>query len=249
MVLAVVPARGGSKGVKNKNLRRIGDKSLVKIACDYALSEHEISQTIVSTDSNEVAREFASDEITEEFASLAQGKILLTEYGVYLHKRKAEHAGDYSSTIELVLDILSDKNLAEFESLLLLQPTSPFRKPGEVKKVIEAMTLTSTNSCVSAKLFNSPHPQKSFTLDPDGILEADKFQLLSVPRQKLQNMYVFDGAFYLSKIESICRNESLLAPRTSIYLREGVKTLNIDNEEDMKIAVAVAKDLLFHSGN
>jgi len=249
VVLAVVPARGGSKGVKNKNLRKIGHKSLVKIACDYAASEPEISRTIVSTDSYEVAREFAKEETFEEFASLANGKILMTENGVYLHKRKAEHAGDYSSTIELVLDILLDKSLTEFESLLLLQPTSPFRKPGEVKNVIEVMSLTSTNACVSAKLFNSPHPQKSFYLDSDGILEADKFQFLSVPRQKLQDMYVFDGAFYLSRVESIRKNRSLLAPRTSIYLREGVRTLNIDNEEDMKIAVAVARDFMDHSSD
>jgi len=54
---------------------------------------------------------------------------------------------------------------------------------------------------------------------------------------------VFDGTFYLSQIESIQRLKSLLASKTSIYLREGITTLNIDNEEDMKIALALVDKL------
>lgn len=241
MLLAVVPARGGSKGVKNKNLRKIGNRSLVQIATDYALSESEVSRTIVTTDSIEVVREFGDGNLVETFASLENGLSLKLSKDFYIHKRKPEHSSDSSPTIEAVQDILATLEISEFDSLILLQPTSPFREPGEVRRVIETLERTKTNSCVSAKRFDSPHPSKAFYLNENGILNADNFKFLAIPRQKLESLYVFDGAFYLAKIELIQRRNSLLDLSTSIYLREGTKTLNIDNEEDMEFAVALVQ--------
>lgn len=243
MLLAVVPARGGSKGVKDKNLRNIGGRSLVRIATEYALSEREISRTVLSTDSSDIAQELGNQNVVDTFLSLEYGGLLELTEKLYIHKRRPEHAGDNAPTIAAILDLLTSSNLCDFDSLLLLQPTSPFRVPGEVKEVIDTMVRTNTDSCVSAKRFDSPHPKKAFQLNEEGILEAEKFHSLAVPRQELESLFVFDGAFYLTRIESIQRRKSLLASRTSIYLRDGINTLNIDNEEDMMIALALVDKL------
>lgn len=238
MLLAIIPARGGSKGVKNKNLRKIGNKSLVQITTDYSKSEREINRTIVSTDVPEVVRDLGDENSEEAFVSLDCGSILQLSESLFVHKRRSEHAGDNSPTIDTIQDVLTANSDSRFDSLLLLQPTSPFREKGEVKRVIETLAQTETNSCVSAKLFDSPHPSKAFSLNSKGLLEAEKFQSLSIPRQQLETLYVFDGAFYLTRVESIKKHNSLLSASTSIYLREGPSTLNIDNEDDMTFAIA-----------
>jgi CMP-N-acetylneuraminic acid synthetase len=71
-------------------------------------------------------------------------------------------------------------------------------------------------------------------------LDAGELDKLATPRQELETFYVFDGAFYLAKVSSIMMNNSLLSPLTGIFLRKGIRTLNIDTEEDMKFASSLS---------
>ena len=77
MIVALIPARGGSKGVKNKNLRRISGSSLVQIATEFALENESIDRVIVSTDSIEIASEFLVASKKSEFLGLAEGQSML----------------------------------------------------------------------------------------------------------------------------------------------------------------------------
>lgn len=226
--------------VRGKNLRKIGNKSLVQNAAEFAENEPEIVRTIVSTDDYRIASEFGDQDTVNPFLRLPEGEMLRLRDNLFLHKRKVNHAGDDSRTVDTILDILSHEIMLGLNLVMLLQPTSPFRESGETQKVYNTLLRTNTETCVSAKLFDSPHPSKGFKLNEMGILESDKFPLLPVPRQLLEKMYVFDGAFYLTSIDTVKTRKSLLSPKTSIYVRSGLKTLNIDNEEDMKLAQLIS---------
>jgi CMP-N-acetylneuraminic acid synthetase len=240
MLIAVIPARGASKGIPNKNLRQIGGRSLVQIAADFALSCLNINKVIVSTDSVKIAHEFLSKSKSELFENLLEGKSLNVSSKLFLHKRRHEQARDSAKTVDTVIDIIKSEELHECDWILLLQPTSPFRDRSELDQIIQLATSKQVDACVSARLFDSPHPEKAFTLESNMLLDASKYQNLLRPRQDLGQYYVLDGSFYLSKVSSVIGNQSLISRSTAVFLRSGIKTINIDNQEDLEIAASVA---------
>ena len=245
MLIAVIPARGGSKGVLNKNLRHIGTLSLVQISANFALTCKAIDKVFVSTDSTEIAKEFLQNHEETLFENLKEGRSIPISEKLYLHKRKKSQAQDNSKTVETVMDIIENEKIDLNDLMLLLQPTSPFREQIELNKIIELMIMRNADSCVSAKLFDSPHPAKAFKLGPEMMLNTSVYEKLSSPRQELDSYFVLDGSFYLTKVSAILQNKSLLAPTAAIYLRSGLRTINIDNEDDMKIASIIASSNLF----
>lgn len=241
MLIAIIPARGGSKGVPNKNLRRIGEYSLVQISVNFALACNEIDQVFLSTDSTEIANEILPENQKKEFLKLKEGGTIVISERLLLHKRRREQASDRSRTVETVIDIIDEEKFDKKSWILLLQPTSPFRFESEVSELLELAHVKEVNSCVSAKLFDSPHPAKAFKVDRNMLLDAGELDKLATPRQELETFYVFDGAFYLAKVSSIKENNSLLSSSTGIFLRKGIRTLNIDTEEDMKFATSLSQ--------
>lgn len=240
MLIAIVPARGGSKGVPNKNLRRIGKSSLVQISVNFALACKEINSVFLSTDSDEIANEFLPANQKMNFLDLKEGGTIEISKRLKLHKRRKDQAGDKSRTVELVLDIIQEEKIDKDDWILLLQPTSPFRFETEISELLDLAKMKNVQSCASAKLFDSPHPAKAFKVDGNMLLDAGELDKLATPRQELETFYVFDGAFYLAKVSSIMMNNSFLSPSTGIFLRKGIRTLNIDTEEDMKFASSLS---------
>lgn len=236
MLIAIVPARGGSKGVPKKNLRRIGKSSLVQISVNFALACKEIDLVILSTDSHEIANEILTAKRRMDFLNLNEGGTIEISKRLKLHKRRKDQAGDKSRTVEMVLDLIQVEEIDQDDWILLLQPTAPFRFETEIFELLNLVKNKNIQSCASAKLFDSPHPAKAFKVDREMQLVAGELEKLATPRQELETFYVFDGAFYLAKVSSIMENNSLLSPSTGIFLRNGTRTLNIDTEEDMKFA-------------
>ena len=117
-MLAVIPARGGSKGVKNKNIQILNNKPLLFWSIERALESKKISDILISSDS-----EIILDMVHKAYESR-----------VRLHKRSDNLSQDNSKTIDL-LHHLSLKNKS-FQNIILLQPTSPLRKKGFIDKVI-----------------------------------------------------------------------------------------------------------------
>lgn len=241
MLIAIVPARGGSKGVPNKNLRRIGKSSLVQISVNFALACKEIDLVFLSTDSDEIANEILPANQNMDFLNLKEGGTIEISKRLKLHKRRTIQAGDKSRTVEMVLDIIQEEKINRDDWILLLQPTSPFRFETEISELLSLVRKKNLQSCASAKLFDSPHPSKAFKVDGEMQLDAGELDKLATPRQELETFYVFDGAFYLAKVSSIMLNNSLLSQSTGIFLRKGIRTLNIDTEEDMKFASSLSK--------
>lgn len=235
MLIGIVPARGGSKGIPGKNLLRLNGKSLVRIAIDFASDNPLIDRVILSTDSTLIAKEVLAED-PSIFEEANEGEVINLNDRLSIHKRKTLHSQDNSRTIETILDIFLSVGTNDGDQIILLQPTSPFREQNEVAKLVSTTKENRTTSCVSARLMDSPHPSKAFELNEEFILELSDLYSLSRPRQELKPLFIFDGAYYLTDIKELKRTESLLSERTSIFLRKGISTLNIDNEDDYLIA-------------
>ena len=189
-MLAVIPARGGSKGIKNKNLQILNNKPLLFWSIERSLESNKISKTIVSSDSNVILN------------------MVKATYGprVELHKRSKELSKDDSRTVEL-LQYLSKKNEA-FKDIILLQPTSPLRKKGFIDQVIlnhenskKKLTLTGfySTSYPFGEFDNLPRQKLKKRFYDDGNIYVFKSEVLKkgtwIP--ETWNQYENEFPFYL----------------------------------------------------
>ncbi len=177
-ILGIIPARSGSKGVLNKNIRLLNNKPLIQYTIECAKDTNIFDRIIVSTDSSEI----------EEIS---------TKLGVKVpFLRPPEFATDYSPTIDSViytLDQLHKVNGESFDLLMLLQPTSPLRN---VEDIVNSVKLLKNNatSLVSVNKIDEPHPFKMKVIYNDRIFPYIPGTDSSVPRQTLQSVYALNGA-------------------------------------------------------
>jgi len=238
--IALIPARSGSKGVKNKNLRKINGKSLVKRTYDHAKESLIFEKIILSTDSLKIAQEI-DPEISFELFDKNFDKIFEIGSQVLVHHRNPTLAQDLSPIRDLLFFIA--KNL-EFENLWMLQPTTPFRLNSEFLEVNS--TANSLNnqriewsSIVSCRLVSDVHPDRMLK-----IINSYAYPILetpivdNIPRQLLEPVYVKDGGFYLLKRNNLL-NQIMLGSKIVPFIRSGYKTINIDSLNDLKKAQKV----------
>ena len=233
-------------GITSKNLQPVGGVSLVKRTFEFAKNAESIERVVLSTDSYEILTECVPGQISRsEFLDLPQGSVTHISQRVYLHIRRSQDADPKSKTITAVLDFLAavQRENDWSSELLLLQPTSPFRSNSELKEMINTYLDKHYVSMVSGKLSESPHPEKSFELYPDSRIRVtpEILEKLESPRQILKELYVFDGAYYLSSVNHIEKNKSLISEKTQLFSRSGWCTLNIDNREDLELANYLAE--------
>ena len=241
-IVAIIPARGGSKGITDKNLQEISGRSLVEITVSYALRTQLCSSVIVSTDSEAIASKFLRKYSTGTFEALSANSFVPGEGCVLVHKRDAKHATSEARTGDLVLDILNHYEEQNTDKVLLLQPTSPFRSRDELEQILSDIDLSGARSCISAKRFDSPHPDKRIQVrDGKLVLKHDTIQLTTSPRQELDQYFAFDGGFYLTQVDRFMEQGTFIDEKTLIYVREGQWTINIDNKEDLEFARFVAE--------
>jgi len=234
--VALIPARGGSTAIKNKNLQEINGKSLVKIAWDQCNNSEIFDQILISTDSKEIANEVegGNDFNNAEVDSITK----ISDIG-FLHKRNSDDAGIYSLISELTFKIAS---LITHELLWIIQPTAPFRSKNEFEelKLITERELE-WSSIISVKDAETVHPLKMFFLNhflsPVITLDIDDSQ----PRQLLPKVCIKDGAFYILKAENL-KNRIFLGDKILPFIRSTDINVNIDNPEDLEIARFLYKD-------
>jgi CMP-N,N'-diacetyllegionaminic acid synthase len=236
MVLAFIPAKGTSQRVPEKNLRKLGNRSLVQRSLDYADAISEITSVVLSTDSAKVVEScepFKS--LATSFQHLEDGKSLISGKWI-LHKRCSKDASAVSRTIDAVLDFLMSHATSEI-NFVLLQPTSPFRQIEEWE-VISKLFHEKSSSIFSVHSVDSPHPEKSFQLLSNSRPDLDQQALsnLSSPAQILGQYFAPDGAFYFNKISQLIKTKSFIDLDSRVFIRKGLSTLNIDTEDDYEFA-------------
>ena len=211
-VIAVVPARSGSKGFPNKNMARIGGRSLLELAIEVGKDAALVEDVYVSTDSQEYA----------DVAAKAGARIA----GL----RPAALAGDAVKTSTVVTDLLRQLGIQD-GIVVLLQPTSPIRTPGDVDDVVRILEREDIDAVATVEALEEPHPEKVKRRNADGILESYIPGVSSeTPRQQLPTAYRLNGAIYAIRTSVLLAGETFLPPRT--YGHPIASAVNVDREED-----------------
>jgi CMP-N,N'-diacetyllegionaminic acid synthase len=212
-ILAIIPARSGSKGLPHKNIAKIGDVTLLELAVQVALRCPLISDVYISTDSAEYEQ------------------IGLNAGANSLGLRPAELASDTAKTTDVVLDILEKLN-KDYDYIVLLQPTSPLRTPQDIMNMVTAIEQSNAEAAVSVTLLEEPHPYKLKAIDENGyITPFIEGTTSEVPRQTLPAAYALNGALYVVEYKTFLEKRTFLPQRTLPYIMKD--NINIDTEADL----------------
>lgn len=219
-VLAVIPARGGSKGVPRKNIRDLAGKPLLAWSIEAAKRSDHIDRVIVSSEDGEildVAKAWGAD------VPFVRPELL---------------ARDETPGIDPILHAL--EQLPDYEYVVLLQPTSPLRTAEDIDRCIEQMLRAEAPCCVTVT-----EPAKSpywmYTLGADNRIEPLIQAEQVARRQDLPPAYALNGAVYVAETEWLKRSKSFLAAGVVAHIMPGERSLDIDTELDLYLAEAMLK--------
>ena len=220
-IIALITARGGSKGLPGKNVRPVGGKPLIAWTIEAALGSAAIKRVIISTDDEEIAR--VSREAGAEVPFLRPAEIARDDSP---HILTSEHA----------IRWLDQHGHERPDYLMLLQPTSPFRTTADVDAAIALARQHDAIAVVSVSEAK-PHPYKTYGLTPAGTLTT--FVPCDIPyrrRQDLPPAFTDNGALYLNRTESLLRDRTYIPADTVPYLMPPERSLDIDSAWDLLIA-------------
>jgi N-acylneuraminate cytidylyltransferase/CMP-N,N'-diacetyllegionaminic acid synthase len=220
-ILCVIPARSGSKGIKNKNIIKLGNKPLIAWPIKSALKSKYIDMVIVSTDSLKIAR-------------------IAKKYGAevpFLRPKKL--ASDSSTTIDVIKHALKffKKEEKYFDYILCLESTSPLTSAKDIDNSINILLKNSnkSNSIVGVSSCSSQHPEYLFYKKKNNLLKRYLNKKKYLRRQDLSNLYFIDGSLYLSKVKSLFLNNSFVSKKTISFIMPKHKSFEIDDYTDLLI--------------
>lgn len=219
-MIAVIPARGGSKGVPKKNIRQLLEKPLLAYTIEAARDAGVFQKVIVSTDSDEIAR-------------------IAREYGAEVpFIRPDDLSGDQASSDDAILHALEyfRKEGMVFGEVCKLQPTSPLRNAGHIAEAYRFFKENNYDFVVS--VCECEHsPLWSGTLREDGCMDDfmdEKYKRAC--RQQMKPYYRLNGAIYMGKTECFVREKSFLGKGCYAYVMGQEESVDIDSPLDFLIA-------------
>jgi CMP-N,N'-diacetyllegionaminic acid synthase len=241
--VVVIPARGGSEGIKNKNIQEVGGQPLVIRSLSHALEFNSSFSIIVSTDSQVIL------DVVTDFLGLSQLKLMDLKFDsihdlgpIAVHYRSQEFS-DSNAIIGTALKdlrLLCKESMKTYGCWVLLQPTSPYRSKDEIheisNKIIEKFG--PNDSWVSVKKVDDSHPARMYELDSGSnkLVSLKGYEhVKAVRRQDLEPVYLRDGAFYCISDSLVALGKQFSDVPTPI-IRTGPWTINIDNEMDLALA-------------
>jgi CMP-N-acetylneuraminic acid synthetase len=218
-ITAIIPARGGSKGIPKKNLKLLMGKPLIVWTIEAAIKSKSFKNIIVSTDDPHIAK--VAKEAGAEVPFLRPN---------YL-------ATDQIPIINTILDILNKEN--NIKDIMLLQPTSPLRSSQDIRNIIKLRDQYKKDSAISI-VEAKKHPNLSLTLNK---LKIKKFinNSLILPRQQMEKTYLINGAMYLSTREFILDKKDFYGEETLGYIMPEERSVDIDNYIDFDWAEFLIK--------
>lgn len=221
-ILAIIPARGGSKGLPGKNIRSLCGKPLIAWSIEQAKASKYIDEVFVSTDSTEIA------DVAKSF-------------GVEIpYLRPAELATDTSPSSEFVIHTINyfRSQAKEFDYILLLEPTSPLRKKDDIDKAIELLQ-ENTISIVSLGEVHTEHPNITKYIDNDKILPFVDISEKITHRQSLSKAYFPYGVVYLVQINYFEKEKRFYSEESTPYFIERWQNYEVDDIFDFLCIEAI----------
>ena len=216
--LIIIPARKGSKGIPGKNMKSLGGKPLIKYSIDVAKSLFASDNICISTDS-------------EDIISLAIKEGLKVPF-----VRPVTFCADNTSMHDVLIHAVNfykDEGF-DHDTIILLQPTSPFRTKENLEEAIRLYT-SDTDMVVSVKKTDANPYYVLYEENKDGFLRKSKSGNFS-SRQECPEVWQFNGAIYIIKISELLKGSHLLFNRIVKYVMDDVSSLDIDSPLDWAFA-------------
>lgn len=217
-VLAVVPARGGSKGIPLKNITRFHGRPLIEWTADFVLALDFVDRSVVSTDNQEIA-------------------VIAETAGINCPFERPEHlSGDRISDYEVLIHALKKMEKIDghcYDVVLMLQPTSPYRKVAQVRQVVMTLLAEGLDTVVTvSRTPLSYHPLKQFSI-ADGRLNYYQEKGRSVvARQDLSQTYHRNGIAYAITRDCLINQRKVIGNHSGAHIIEH-DFINIDSREDL----------------
>ncbi|RMF11839.1 MAG: acylneuraminate cytidylyltransferase family protein [Alphaproteobacteria bacterium] len=222
-ILALIPARGDSKGVPGKNIRPLAGRPLIAWTIEAARASRHLDRLVLSSENDDICR-------------------IAEAYGceVPFH-RPPELARDDTPGIAPVLHAV--EVLSGFDYVVLLQPTSPFRSATDIDAAIARCIDAGAPTLVSVTPA-SQHPSWMYHMDGDGRLVHFLNEEPIARRQELPRIYALNGAIYVAHVPTLQKEKKLIGPETIGYVMPRARSLDIDTALDFDLAEVLARRLL-----
>jgi CMP-N-acetylneuraminic acid synthetase len=227
-ILGIIPARGGSKGVPKKNIKLLGGEPLIAWTIEEAKKSKMLNRLILSTD---------SEEITE----------IGRKYSVEVpFLRPAELAKDDTPTIDVIKHCLGYLKKTENyipDVVVILQPTTPFRKSKDIDEAINLYLQRNVSAVVSvSKVPSHYNPEWQLVIDSNGMLttrDGKKLSALKTRRQRLMDTYYRNGEIYVINPDNIIDKNNVYGDTVLPFITRG--KVNIDSIIDFEYAEFLIK--------
>ena len=217
-ILAIIPARGGSKRIPLKNIRELCGKPLIFYAINSSINSRYIDRVIVSTDDKKI------NEISENLGS-------------EVIERPKELAKDNTPSTDVVFHVLEVLQKENYNPslIVLIQPTSPLRNKEDIDNSIELFLKNKGESLISVSEFKHP-PYWCFKIEK-GLLKPlyDKHYLI-MRSQDFEKFFRPNGAIFISKPKDLYKNKTFYTENTIPYIMPSERSIDIDDEFDFLIA-------------
>ena len=231
-VLAIIPARGGSKGIPRKNIRLLAGKPLLQYTAEAARLAKRLTRTILSTEDREIAEVGRACGVEVPFM------------------RPPELARDDTPTLPVLQDAVRrlEDSGDRFEAVMILQPTNPLRRPADIDGAVELLERTSADSVISFVDVGEKHPARMKFIDGEGrVIDppfAETFE--GQRRQDLPKLYLREGSIYLTRRDVLMNQNSIKGRDCRAWLIAEDRACNIDTLFDWFIVEQLLK---YHDRN
>ena len=224
--LFVIPARGGSKGIPGKNIKPLGGKPLIAYSVEVARQLAPDSDICVSTDDPAIAD-------------------VVREMGLEVPFMRPDYlATDNCGTYEVLLHAVKffEKLGRRYDTMVLLQPTSPLRTADDVRRCLEAYTRDVDMVVTVVEAASNPY-YNCYETDADGFLHISKGDGSYVRRQDAPKAWEYNGAVYVINIDSLKQMPLSKFPRRRMVEMERSRSIDLDTPLDWMVAEAVVAQM------
>ena len=219
-IIAIIPARGGSKGIPNKNIIDCMGKPLIAHSIEYAKESDLVTSIYVSTDDAKIAE-------------------VAKQYGAEIIERPDSISGDTATTESAIEHVLN--NIPKPDIVILLQATSPLRPKGSLNKSIEKMISEKYDSLLSLS------PTHRFSWKINGDEATPKYDFKNRPRRQdipeSEQAYIENGSIYIFTYENFIKHNNRLGGKIGYVVFEEEFSFEIDTPADLIVIDSIAKTI------
>lgn len=219
-VVALIPARGGSKGIPQKNIHLLNNKPLIEYSIEAACISTVIDRVVVSSDDQAIL-------------NVGQNS------GAEVLHRPQTLALDHTPTAFAIEHAISELALSRDSYIILLQPTSPLRSADDIDQAFASL---GRNDALVSVSIPTHHPMKSYTVDDAGFLKgmwSDEAPYM--PRQELPVAYMPNGAIYIFKVSQFLAERGIPTRNAIPFVMSATKSIDIDTIEDIYKVEAIIR--------